>query len=704
MNPDAPLPAAILFGGSSDVADNPTLRNSIAPFPPPAIPDHEMIRLIGRGSYGQVWLAKNAVGTLRAIKVVYRATFEKEEHFEREFKGLQKFEPISRSHDGFVDILQLGRNEEAGFFYYVMELADDSNAERGTWNVESTLSHASDTSLHRTGDGQGEGKSIPSSEFRTPHSYAPRTLRDDLRARGHLPLTECLSVGAKLVSALEHLHAQGLVHRDIKPSNIIFVNGEPKLADIGLVTNIDDTHSMVGTVGYIPPEGPGAAQADIYSLGKVLYEIALGKDRQDFPQLPPDLQMHPEYAALLELNEVILRACESDPRRRYQSAQEMQADLVLLQHGESVKQTRTRQRRRAIAKKLGFAATAAGLLIAGLPFLKGSKHEHTPNPEAARLYERGRWYYSQLTPEAHGKALEYLNQAVRADPKFVQPYGELMALYTWYLLPGPQGEEERLRRTKEIADRALAIDPNAAEGHTALSWCKFLERNWRGAEDEILRAIRLNPNLPIAHGVYSFYLSMLGRTEEARREGQRAEELEPPGSERVTAIIAAWPFMAQRRFDLAIAQLQRVLELDRNFTYGHVFLADCYDAQTNYLAAIDEFKTFALLVGQDPARVAASYGALRQAYDTQGEQGYLRKWIELIRADQSLPDEQQMFVENDLVGYYARLGEKEKALEELEKHFDDSQVWHQIKFEAMYDSLHNEPRFKTLLKRAGLQK
>src|SRR5436190_10091061 len=129
----------------------------------PSVPDHELIRLIGRGSYGQVWLAKNAVGTLRAIKVVYRATFEKEEHFEREFKGLQKFEPISRSHDGFVDILQLGRNEEAGFFYYVMELADDSNAERGTWNVESTLSHASDTSLHRTGDGQGEGKSIPSS-------------------------------------------------------------------------------------------------------------------------------------------------------------------------------------------------------------------------------------------------------------------------------------------------------------------------------------------------------------------------------------------------------------------------------------------------------------------------------------------------------------------------------------------------------------
>src|SRR5437667_124445 len=123
MNPEAPVPASRRFVRSSDALDFPSPQNSIAPIPPPVIPDHELIRLIGRGSYGQVWLAKNAVGTLRAVKVVYRATFEKEEHFEREFKGLEKFEPISRSHDGFVDILLLGRNDPAGYFYYIMELA-----------------------------------------------------------------------------------------------------------------------------------------------------------------------------------------------------------------------------------------------------------------------------------------------------------------------------------------------------------------------------------------------------------------------------------------------------------------------------------------------------------------------------------------------------------------------------------------------------
>ena len=75
---------------------------------------------------------------------------DKEAHFEREFKGLQKFEPISRSHDGFVDILQLGRNDPAGYFYYVMELADDANAECGTRNAESALTRPADTLSHPT--------------------------------------------------------------------------------------------------------------------------------------------------------------------------------------------------------------------------------------------------------------------------------------------------------------------------------------------------------------------------------------------------------------------------------------------------------------------------------------------------------------------------------------------------------------------------
>src|ERR1035441_9717560 len=79
---------------------------------PPVVPDHTLLRLIGRGSYGEVWLARNVMGTYRAVKVVYRATFDDERPYEREFAGIRKFEPISRSHECQVQILHIGRNDQ----------------------------------------------------------------------------------------------------------------------------------------------------------------------------------------------------------------------------------------------------------------------------------------------------------------------------------------------------------------------------------------------------------------------------------------------------------------------------------------------------------------------------------------------------------------------------------------------------------------
>src|ERR1041384_7027286 len=92
----------------------------------PTVPDHQLLRRIGRGAYGEVWLARNVLGLYRAVKIVYRSSFEHNRPFEREFEGIQKFEPISRTHESQIDILHVGRNDEGGYFYYVMELADDA--------------------------------------------------------------------------------------------------------------------------------------------------------------------------------------------------------------------------------------------------------------------------------------------------------------------------------------------------------------------------------------------------------------------------------------------------------------------------------------------------------------------------------------------------------------------------------------------------
>ena len=102
-----------------------TLPSSTTPNRPPLIPDHHLIRLVGQGSYGEVWLARNVLGTYRAVKIVYRRTFASDAPYEREFSGIKKFEPISRSHLALVSLLHVGRSDAGGYFYYVMEAADD---------------------------------------------------------------------------------------------------------------------------------------------------------------------------------------------------------------------------------------------------------------------------------------------------------------------------------------------------------------------------------------------------------------------------------------------------------------------------------------------------------------------------------------------------------------------------------------------------
>jgi serine/threonine protein kinase len=265
----------------------------------PLIPDHELIRLIGRGSSGDVWLGRNVLGGYRAIKVVYEKNFRSRRPFEREFKGIQKFEPISRLHDGLVDVLQVGRNPGAGYFYCVMELADDVAA----------------------------GQEI------NPDTYTARTLAHDVARYHSLPIGECIRLTIDIAQALAFVHKQGLIHRDVKPSNIVFVHGLPKLADIGLVAELSEARSYVGTDGFIPPEGPGTVQADIYSLGKVLYEISTGKDRHDFPELPPYIGDEQNWD-LIQLNKVILKACRSDLNDRFRTAIEMIAALRAVQLGK----------------------------------------------------------------------------------------------------------------------------------------------------------------------------------------------------------------------------------------------------------------------------------------------------------------------------------------------------------------------------------
>jgi serine/threonine protein kinase/formylglycine-generating enzyme required for sulfatase activity len=299
-----------------------------SPRPDPIIPDHEVLRKIGGGAYGEVWLARGVTGALRAVKVLWREDFEDERSFEREFEGILKFEPISRDHPGMVNILHVGRSPDGkAFYYYVMELGDDVIA----------------------------GREI------NPVEYEARTLRSDTKRTpgSRLDTGFCIDVGVRLAEALRHLHDNGLAHRDVKPANVIFVAGRAKLADIGLVA-ARGQRTFVGTEGFVPPEGPGSAQADVYSLGKVLYEIATGKDRMEFPELPDELPTGSERKRWLALNQIICDTCEPHlSKRRISTAGDLAEALRRLQEGKR------RRRRRPIGAFVALALIAAVALYGG---------------------------------------------------------------------------------------------------------------------------------------------------------------------------------------------------------------------------------------------------------------------------------------------------------------------------------------------------
>jgi CHASE2 domain-containing sensor protein len=268
----------------------------------PDAPDYELFNPpFGEGAYGKVWLARNATGQWRALKVVYLANFDQNtDPYEREFSGIKKYQPVSDQHPGLLRV-EFVSEKQAGYFYYVMELGDP--LEPG-WEQE-------------------------------PSTYKPRDLVSE-RARSHrrrLPVRECVRIGLALSDALDFLHRQGLTHRDIKPQNIIFVNGQPKLADMGLITEIrppDQERTLVGTPGYMPPppERPGTPQADIYALGMVLYVLSTGRSAAYFPEIATTLVEGGDPADFFPLNTVILKACQPDPAQRYASAAEMHRALL----------------------------------------------------------------------------------------------------------------------------------------------------------------------------------------------------------------------------------------------------------------------------------------------------------------------------------------------------------------------------------------
>ncbi|MCC7290746.1 MAG: serine/threonine protein kinase [Phycisphaerales bacterium] len=289
----------------------------------PSIPGYRMVRRIGQGAFGEVWLAEEVLtGMQRAIKLLPRGVTTLEtsgdagsEHAtsssggpatDRELAGIRLYQEVAAGHPALVQIYHVG--EVDGGFFYAMELADP---------------------LPRLADiPEPSSPAAPSPAAFSPDAdakYAPSTLAALIQREAPLPPRQALEITAQVLRGLQHLHAGDLVHRDVKPSNILFVNGSAKLADVGLVASLDHTLTQVGTPGYLPPEGAIDETADLYAAGIMLYEMITGYHRSKFPELPADLparksRVRAERRALTQTIRLANRGAHWDRRRRFESA------------------------------------------------------------------------------------------------------------------------------------------------------------------------------------------------------------------------------------------------------------------------------------------------------------------------------------------------------------------------------------------------
>ncbi len=662
----------------------------------PSVPDHELLRCVGRGAYGEVWLARSALGTYRAVKVVYRRSFQDDRPFDREFSGIQKFEPISRSHPGLVNILQVGRHPD--YFYYVMELADPVEVkEDGRLKMEA-----------------GETEPVRDTPFirrhrpamLNPSSYSPHTLREDLRDGDRLPAAQCVEIGLALTSALDHLHKQGLVHRDIKPSNIIFVQGRPKLADIGLVTEEGDSQSIVGTEGYLPPEGPGMPRADIFALGKVIYEVATGQDRRQFPDLPSVLKDWPDREIVLELNEILLKACAQASELRYQSCQEIHDELKLLREGGSVRRERATQRRRASGKQAGLIAIGIAAISAATILMISSFRDSDMRsiiPGVNELVEQGDHCLEGETSERIGAALVFYNEAIARDPGFVPAY---FGRFHSYVGLGAYDRDAPADLRLEFLAAAAKLEemaPWLAESHAAASLVKWADWKFPEALAEAHKATRIRAaskrGRATAHNLYGFFLLQTGKPDEALEQYQLAEKLTPSNPGRQHHL--GHPYFVKREFDKALEHYEKSLKLEPRQSMAHLFIRMVFEAKGDYMRAIEELEQSDLAnVGNGPEKRSvmreerrAFYARLREAVLRDGEKGY---WTE--RLDTALKESPPKAY--SVAVLYAHLGDKEGGYAWLRKACEQRAFSEGPLFDLCWDR--NDEEFKAIVRGIGL--
>ncbi len=251
---------------------------------------------------------------------------------------------------------------------------------------------------------------------------------------------------------------------------------------------------------------------------------------------------------------------------------------------------------------------------------------------------------------------------------------------------------EAWAKQMDLAQKALALDPNLAEAHLAMGTALQTSLDFKGSEKELARAVELNPNLALAYDQYGWTFASLGRFDEAIAAEKKALELDPLNTF-LNTDLAFFLYWA-RRYEDAITQIRKTLELDSNNAFAHSVLGWCLIWKGSKADARAEFQK-ATALDDLPWYV----GSLGYAWAVSGDRG---KAEQILRELEELAKQRYVSPANR-ASVYLGLGENEKALDWLEKAYEDRDpIFWWIDGDQLYDSVRNEPRFQALLKKVGL--
>jgi adenylate cyclase len=349
----------------------------------------------------------------------------------------------------------------------------------------------------------------------------------------------------------------------------------------------------------------------------------------------------------------------------------------------------------AIASEVGNVLSARfGTTPSGRTAKRG-----TTNQEAYRLYLQGMHILGKRTPAEAKKAVEVLEQSLRLDPNYAQAWAGLAQAHRTVGNFGGSNRQEESQKSTEAINKALALDKNLADAHCALCVDKMsYEWDFDGAERECKRAVELDPNSSRAHSVYSRYLNCRRRSDEGIAEIKTAIDLEPASlaNQRDYGVSLYYA----RRYADAVTQLKRVIAMDEKFDTAYNWLVVALEMQGKYPEAFEWFmkgRARNFPASQTEQEITQAYQA---AYQTSGWQGMLFEQIRRFEDQTDKPDIP------DFQGavLYAKVGNKNKAFECLEKSYQTREAWMSLlQVDPGLDSVRDDPRFDELVKRVGLE-